>query len=97
MSSGPTMCPSASTPFCPPIYMVVAPGGTTATWLKAGLRTSPSGRKRCIESIIQDATGLRRASSPAALTRLKEILRFANANSGAIRFARKKSLKRVKY
>jgi hypothetical protein len=34
--------------FWPPTYTIVAPGGTTATWLKAGLANSPSGRNNWI-------------------------------------------------
>src|SRR4051812_5573532 len=37
--------------------MVVTPGGTTATWLKAGLETSPGGRMRWMEAIPPRSQG----------------------------------------
>jgi hypothetical protein len=40
---GPTTLPSASTPFCPPMYNLFVGCSTTTAWLKAGLRWSPRG------------------------------------------------------
>lgn len=51
--SPPTSWPCSSTAFCPPTSTVVAPGGMMATWLKAGLWTSPSGRNTWISDMTQ--------------------------------------------
>src|SRR4051794_17276530 len=43
-----TIAPVSSTPFWPPTRMVVAPAGTMATWLNAGLATRPVGCNKLI-------------------------------------------------
>ena len=73
-TSSETTRPDASTPSWPPTWIVVAPGGTTATWLNAGLRTSvhradvedgteETGESLALEIVGQDRQGIVRAIS----------------------------------